>query len=129
MNTTDDKKRILVVDDERFITFMLSSLFKWAKIEVESINVSTEALGKLEAVRFDLIVTDYMMPVLNGLDLIKKIRAHDNPDVMGIEALMLTAKKLDETEMNSLLENKVRYLKKPFVPNDLKQIVMQILGV
>lgn len=69
--------RILVVDDEYLIADILSYALQDAGYEVETAANGAKALVELEKGRFDLVITDYMMPMKNGEELAREIRATD----------------------------------------------------
>ncbi len=67
-------KRILVVDDDEGIRKTLYLLLG-KKYRVYPVNDSREAMAMWRSARADLVITDYRLPVVNGLELIKKLRA------------------------------------------------------
>lgn len=73
-NSEAGKARILVVDDEREITEMLSRHFRFLGYEVETENNPLKALETLRSKKKEVLITDLMMPEMNGLDLIKTVR-------------------------------------------------------
>lgn len=73
-------KRILVVEDHKEIRNLLSKFFLSSGYEVESVEDGEMAMRKVKERRYDLIVTDYMMPKMNGIDLLKKLKM-DNPQL------------------------------------------------
>ena len=73
--------KIMLVDDERLIVEGLRNLIDWEKLDLEIVataNNGEEALKKLEENKVDIIITDINMPVMNGLELIKKVRSKYN---------------------------------------------------
>ena len=78
------KLRILVVDDEPAVGDTVKMLLRIDGHEVETTNSSTEALGLFESGRFDLVITDFAMPGMNGHQLAAAIKAGapDQPVVM-----------------------------------------------
>jgi len=68
------KVRILIVDDESEIREMLSRHFRYLGYDVETAANGHEALGKMEEVKTDIIITDIMMPMMDGISLLKIIR-------------------------------------------------------
>jgi len=68
---------LLIVDDEPAVREGLSIMIDWKAYDfnvLETAKSSREALNKLETVKYDLVITDIRMPVLNGMDLIREIR-------------------------------------------------------
>ena len=72
MNTKHAK--ILVVDDEKEIRQMLSRHFRFMDYTVETAENGLDALEKMNKERFEVVITDIMMPKMNGLELLKTIR-------------------------------------------------------
>jgi DNA-binding NtrC family response regulator len=70
---------ILVVEDELRLQEVLGSILRTEGYDVQTAASGEEALARLEAQRFELIVTDVVLPGLSGLDLLEKSRALD-PD-------------------------------------------------
>lgn len=69
--------RVLVVDDEYLITDILGFALEDAGYEVGKAANGAKAMDELGRGRFDLIITDYMMPIMNGEELAKQVRADD----------------------------------------------------
>ncbi len=68
-------KRILVVDDDEHAGSLMSMLFDRAGYNVLQVRDALDALLELKKRHFDVVVTDYAMPFMNGLELMKRIRA------------------------------------------------------
>ena len=69
------KTKLLIVDDEQNIRESLSSHFRFMGYEVRTAGHGKEALEMLEEERVDIVISDIVMPVMNGVDLVKSIRA------------------------------------------------------
>lgn len=74
MMKEETKASILVVDDEKEIRNNLSRHFKYLGYSVEAAENGVEALNLLVEKRFDIIITDIIMPKMNGVDLLKEVR-------------------------------------------------------
>jgi DNA-binding NtrC family response regulator len=114
---------ILVVDDEPAIQDILT----WS-LEAEGYNVATAASGEEALTRFaeqdfDVIVTDIVMPGLNGLDLLERSRVL-NPRA---SVIVMTAYAALETAITALRRGASDYLEKPFSVEVLKQRVQRLL--
>lgn len=70
------KARILVVDDEPAIQEMVQRHFRFLGFEVETAGNGVEALARMQDQRYDIVISDIMMPVMNGTDLLREIRRH-----------------------------------------------------
>jgi ligand-binding sensor domain-containing protein/signal transduction histidine kinase/DNA-binding response OmpR family regulator len=103
--------RILVVDDEdemiHFICSELNSTFN-----VDTSKDGKEALNKLLTGKFDLVISDVMMPVMNGIELCKAIKKNIN--INFIPVILLTAKTAEEDMIEGLETGADAYISKPF---------------
>lgn len=118
-------RKFLVVDDSSEFSFLLSSLFKFHKIDVDSETNPLKALEKLENVKYDLIVADYMMNEMDGLELIREMRKTTKNEAT--EGVLISAKKLDTNELKMVHDLKLTYVMKPIMPNDLYKKIMDLL--
>jgi DNA-binding response OmpR family regulator len=106
--------RILAVDDEEHILNFLSVKLKASGYEVFTASNGMQALDIVRANNIDLIVLDLLMPVMDGLDTLKEIRAFSTAAV-----IILTAKGKDEEKIRGLRLGADDYLAKPFNPDEL----------
>src|SRR5512139_2886704 len=102
---------ILVVDDDRKITDMLRRTLIYEGYRVVTAADGEEALLKAQSERPDLVILDWMMPRLNGLDTAKLLR-ESGP----VPILMLTARDAVEQRVEGLDSGAGDYLVKPFAP-------------
>jgi CheY-like chemotaxis protein len=120
-----NEKRILVADDETHILHVVSLKLRNAGFTVVTARDGQEALEMAQAERPDLIITDYHMPQLSGIELCQRLK--QDPATSGIPAIMLTARgyHLDpaDTEQSGIL----RMLSKPFSPRQLLSTVTEVL--
>jgi two-component system OmpR family response regulator len=114
--------RILVVDDEPFITDVLSSALRFEGFEAESAPTGAAALALATAERFDLIVLDVMLPDIEGIEVCRRLRA------AGIVApvLFLTARDAIGDKVAGL-ELGDDYLTKPFSIDELVARIRAVL--
>ena len=119
-------KKILVADDESHILNVVSLKLRNAGFEVVTASDGLEALELAQTERPDLLITDYHMPQLSGLELCQRLK--QDPATAKIPAIMLTARgyQLDvqDTEQNGIL----RMLSKPFSPRHLLSTVNEVLA-
>lgn len=119
------KHRILVVDDDKNIRLLLSQcLAENGDYEVITAVDGEHALKKAEEERFDLIMLDMKLPGMDGLQVLKKLRAL-NP---GQLAIMITAHGTIETAVEAMKLGASDYLQKPFTPDEIRAIVKHNLG-
>ncbi|MBV2168620.1 MAG: response regulator, partial [Bdellovibrio sp.] len=107
------KKRILVVDDSSTNRLVIVQLLE--KIGYLSFAVSSgeEALQAVEIMPFDLILMDVQMPVMDGYEVTRRIRAMDSPALHGIPIIALTAYAMPGDEAKCLAAGMNDYLSKP----------------
>ena len=119
-------KRILVVDDDEMVLMALDELLKPEGYEVQTVASGTEALQKLDEGAYDLIMTDVIMPEMDGFELCKRIREKEK--YREIPVVFLTAKNRDEDRVRGLEAGANLFLSKPISPDKLLGIVSSTLG-
>jgi CheY-like chemotaxis protein len=122
-------KKVLVVDDEQDILELWVSQIKRMDIlvEVHSALNGVEALTMATAIpNYDLVITDYKMPKMNGLDFIKKLR--DLPSYKNTPVLFFTGYMPELKEHSGELEN-VLLFDKPSISDKLKTHVKMCLKI
>jgi two-component system response regulator MprA len=113
---------VLIADDDRKITDMLRRTLAYEGYQVVTAANGREALEKAEAARPDVIVLDWMMPGLDGLEVARRLRAAD-----GTPILMLTARDAVEDRVEGLDSGADDYLVKPFAPAELLARIRALL--
>jgi len=108
--------RIMVVDDEENIREVLSNYLETLGYEVITASDGQNALEKFEAGAFDLIVSDLLMPNIDGLELLRKVREKDRDVVF----LMITGYPSIETAVEAIKKGAYDYITKPFHMEDVK---------
>jgi len=115
------KKKILLVDDDKFIRDSFSERLKKNKYEVVSAKDGEEAINKIAADNFDVVITDIRMPKVNGIEVLKftkKNKPKTKVIVMSIFVIQEVINELMELgadeyiEKSSFLEDIVRILDK-----------------
>ena len=118
-------KTVLVVDDEIHIVHIVAIKLRNNGYEVISADNGAEALELALREKPDIVVTDYQMPVMTGLELVEKLREHDQ--TKDIPVIMLTARSFAiEQEKQEALQIS-GCLSKPFSPRELLGDVEDIL--
>jgi two-component system response regulator MprA len=113
---------ILVVDDDRKITDMLRRTLAYEGYRVVVGYDGQEALTKAQAERPDLVVLDWLMPRLNGIEVAKLLRSTSD-----VPILMLTARDAVEQRVEGLNSGADDYLVKPFAPEELLARIRALL--
>ncbi|MGQ9619940.1 MAG: PAS domain S-box protein [Bacteroidales bacterium] len=118
-------KKILVAEDNKINFFVVNKfLISWG-VNVTHAENGKIALDFIEKNKFDLILMDLHMPVLDGIEAIKIIRNSDNPEIRNIPIVALTAAIMSEN--NDRIEglNINDYILKPFKPQDLYNKILK----
>lgn len=105
---------ILIVDDNREIVYSLGELLKYEGYEIASAYDGMEALEVLEKNAVDLILLDVMMPRMNGLSALMKIR-----ETKQIPVIILSAKTEESDKVSGLVLGADDYVEKPYNPAEL----------
>ncbi|MCB4791137.1 MAG: response regulator [Elusimicrobia bacterium] len=110
--------KLLIVDDDESILELLSESAKFLGYDAVPVGSATEAVGKMksEAGGFPVILTDMMMPGINGLELLRRIKK-EYPDTL---VIMLTANVSKEMATRSLNEGAFAFLIKPVNEDEFK---------
>ena len=116
-------KKVLIVDDQKGNQLILSRFMKRIAENSETIFAETgkEALELMRTVRPDLIMTDYHMPTMNGLEFLKKIRSDET--VKNTPVIIISG---DEVDYFIEADPLTQTLRKPIVFTDLKQTMERI---
>lgn len=120
--------RILVVDDDRMIRRIVSTKLSGLGYSVEETEDGQEALEKLEGGETpSLLITDQLMPRMDGLQLVRKIRASGDPDIAALPIIMLTSKSQEQDVIEGFKVGMDDYVSKPFSPDELAARVGAVL--
>ena len=118
-------KRVLVVDDEIHIVHVVAIKLRNNGYEVISADNGAEAFELACEEKPDIIVTDYQMPVMSGLELLEKLRQRD--DTKDIPVIMLTARSFAISKEQQEELRISSCLSKPFSPKELLGNIEDVL--
>ncbi len=117
-----EKQKILVVDDDKEILFSLSKLLEFEGFETIKAGNGLEALHQLQQESPDLIILDVMMPEMDGIAALMKIR-----ETSHIPIIILSAKTEDSDKVYGLTVGADDYISKPYNPAELGARVKALL--
>jgi len=121
------KMKILVVDDFATMRRIIKNILKQlGYTDIDEADDGANALAKLKTEKFDLVVTDWNMPNVGGLELLKAIRA--SATLKDLPVLMVTAEALKENIVLAVKEGVSNYIVKPFTPDTLKDKLDRIFA-
>ena len=110
----EPKRSILVVDDEKEIADLLEIHLMSQDYDVTKANTGADCLKLLDENKYDLILLDVMMPKMDGLETLKKIRETSN-----VPVIMVTAKATEKDKIQGLTLGADDYITKPIKPLEL----------
>lgn len=116
---------ILTVDDESHILHVVSLKLKNAGYTVVTAPDAEEAFEAAQATPFDLVITDFQMPGMTGLELARKL--HAEPGKKHLPVMLLTAHGLALEQVELARAGITACLSKPFSPRDLLAKVQELL--
>jgi two-component system, chemotaxis family, chemotaxis protein CheY len=119
-------KMVLAVDDSASIRQMVSFTLKGAGYEVAEAVDGQDGLDKAKAKTYNLILSDQNMPRMDGLTLIKSLRALSQYKTVPI--LMLTTESSDAMKQQGRTAGATGWLVKPFDPQKLVEVVKKVIG-
>ena len=110
--TTLAKPLVLVVEDEAALATMLRYNLEKQGFRVDEAADGQEALNRIAETRPDLVLLDWMLPVLSGIEVCRQIRRR--PDTRGLPVIMVTARTEDQDAVRGLNTGADDYITKPF---------------
>ena len=120
------EKRIIVADDEAHILHIVSMKLRNAGYEIITAMDGEEALELCRSENPDMLITDYQMPYMSGLELCVELRKDDQ--TRDVPVLMLTARGFD-IESDEMREAGISaVLAKPFSPREVLEKVKEMIG-
>ena len=124
---TNLEMRILVVDDMSTMRRIVKNIFReLGYSHVEEAEDGKAALDKLKAGKFDLVVSDWNMPVMPGIELLRNIRA--DAALKHIPVLMVTAEAKQENLVEAIQAGVNNYIVKPFTAETIKEKLDKIFA-
>jgi DNA-binding response OmpR family regulator len=118
-------KRVLVAEDEPSIVLSLEFLLREAGFEVITAQNGATALALAEQHKPDLVVLDIMLPLVNGFEVCRALRA--DPALRGLRIVMLTARGREHEVEKGLALGADAYITKPFATRELVKTIKELL--
>ncbi len=118
-----EKSRILIVDDEPGMREFLEIMLEKEGYTVETTADGRKAVEKIESKPFDLAIVDIQMPVMNGIEVLKRI----NEKKTDTTAIMITAFASHETAIEAMKLGAYDYITKPFKIDEIKLVIRKAL--
>ncbi len=122
---TAPKARVLVVDDNDLNRMVFEGLIKHTEIMVEEAESGMECLSMLKENRYDIIFLDHMMPGMDGIETLKRMREENL--CPGVPVIMLTANAFEEDVENYMKQGFDDFLAKPIIPEIMDGLILKYL--
>ncbi len=123
-----DDKRVLFVEDSPTMRRIISNSLKKLGIkEIEDAENGVDALEKIQKSEFDLILTDWNMPEMNGEELVEHLRKLDK--YKNVPILMITTRGMEEDVMAAIKLGVNGYIVKPFTPEVLRKKMLELFSL
>lgn len=119
--------KLMIVEDDTFLSKMYDKKFKNAGFEVELAHDGMEALAKVKGFKPDIILMDILMPKLNGIETLDKLKA--DPETKHIPVIMSTNLSTADDSEATLKKGAIKYIVKSDVtPSEIVKIVQEALA-
>ncbi len=119
-------ERILVCDDDELLVDLLTYRLSARGYQVSAARDGGEALERLAADKPDAVVLDAMMPVVEGFEVLRRIR--EQPATANLPVIMLSARKQERDIVGALELGASDFVVKPFIPEELIARLARLLG-
>ncbi|MFP4687949.1 MAG: response regulator [bacterium] len=114
-------KKILIIDDEKNIRNTLSKALTSEDYEVQTAMNGEEGVQKVRENDYDLILLDFKLPGISGMEVLKKIKDYDGA------VIMITGYGSVDTAVEAMKMGAIDYLQKPFSPSEIRELVAEVL--
>ncbi|MCX8069660.1 MAG: response regulator, partial [Thermodesulfovibrionales bacterium] len=118
-------KKILVVDDDNIILKSCEKILKPQGFDVTTVAFAKDAIKLIQDTEYDIIITDIVMPEMNGLEFIKKANSMKS----NLHFIVITGHPSQDTLREALSLKIIDYLPKPFSPSLLIEVVQKALEI
>lgn len=119
---------ILAVDDNRYNRIVLEKLLQRTKAKVTTAESGAEMLELARRQRYDILLLDAMMPDMDGVETLRRLRSDPESKCRDIPAAVLTADAVLGARDRYLSDGFDAYLPKPIVPEQLEELIMKLSG-
>ena len=123
---TGERRLVLVADDDEDILVLIRTVLERAGYEVSAVRDGAEAIAAAQQRRPDLAVLDVAMPELDGLEVLRRLRA--DASTSDVPVLLLSARVQEDDVARGFATGADAYVQKPFSPRELSDRVSELLG-
>ena len=118
------KRNVLVVDDEKTVCASCRKILTKEGYNVDVASSGKEALSKVKGNGFDVVVTDWKMPEIDGIEVARRIK-EENPNIV---VILITGYPSVETSIEAIRSGVSDYVPKPFTPQELSDAMIRALA-
>jgi DNA-binding response OmpR family regulator len=118
-----EKKRVLVIDDEKNIRLTFSEILTQMAFDTRTAASGEEALAKFEKTNFDLVLLDFRMAGIDGIEVLRRIRV-GHPKV---RVIMVTAHGTVASAVEAMKLGAVDFIQKPCTPAEIRELVGKVM--
>ena len=115
--------KVLVVDDDQAICEFMETFLKKDGFEVKTMSSPKDAPDEIKVGGYHLVVLDLMMPEMDGVEVLEKIRKVDSD----VAVVIFTGYPSLDTAVKSMKLDAVDYLKKPFNPDEFREVIDRVM--
>jgi len=123
---TEPKKQILVVDDDPDMTKLLQMILEYNGFEIRRAHGTAQGMQQLANYEPDLVMIDYMMPHLNGLELCGYIRR--DPRLADVPVIVYSALNTEDAILAAEQAGATRFVQKTSSNDDLIKVIKEVLA-
>ncbi len=121
---------VMIVDDSKSMRHVIKKVLKISGLEIGEIieaGNGQEALDQLEGHWVDLILSDIHMPVMDGIEFLRRLGTHT--DLRDVPVILVTTERNEKRLEEAMALGARAYLSKPFQPEEFRSLVLKLLGV
>ncbi|WNG54129.1 response regulator [Archangium gephyra] len=123
------KRTVLIVDDSDTIRHILKVYLMKLKLDFLDADRADRGLWLLGANPVDLVIADFNMPGMSGLDFVRHVRADTRHEVSRVPLLLLTGGKAPDLEQRALQAGASEFVRKPVSSSALSAVVRRLLSL
>lgn len=117
-------KKVLLIDDDEWIRDSLGMFFKSEEMHIDAVETAEEGITALSRQRYDIIITDYRLPGMDGLKFLKRVQ-ESNPDSFKI---LITAYGSREVISAAAALGVDEYIEKPFTTKTIEDALCRLIS-
>ena len=125
--STNQKKRILLVEDNKTNQLVLEKILRKAGYSIDLTSNGEEGIAKLESEDYDLVIVDMQMPVMGGIEMIETFRV-TYPDRINLPFVVLSANATKEAKEEWRTDDVAAYLTKPVRTKNLLSVITEVVN-